>query len=34
MRDELLNGELFTSVIEAQLLTNKYRHDYNRTLSA
>jgi|GEM_PF-5725658 len=30
-RDELLNGELFTSVIEAQLLTNKYCHDYNRT---
>ncbi|KJE75346.1 integrase core domain-containing protein [Ferrimicrobium acidiphilum] len=31
LRDELLNGELFTSVTEAQLLTNKYRHDYNRT---
>nr|WP_298445464.1 integrase core domain-containing protein [Ferrimicrobium sp.] len=25
------NGELFISVIEAQLLTNQYRHDYNRT---
>jgi putative transposase len=30
LRDELLNGELFTSVTEAQLLTDKYRHDYNR----
>jgi hypothetical protein len=29
-----LNGELFTSVIEAQLLTNKYRSDYNQTLGA
>ncbi len=31
LRDELLNGELFTSVTEAQLLTNKYRSDYNQT---
>ncbi|WP_072792747.1 integrase core domain-containing protein [Ferrithrix thermotolerans] len=29
LRDELLNGELFTSVTEAQLLTNNYHHDYN-----
>jgi transposase InsO family protein len=26
-----LNGELFTSVEEAQLLTNRYRHDYNQS---
>jgi putative transposase len=30
LRDELLNVELFTSVTEAQLVTNKCRHDYNQ----
>ena len=31
LRGELLNGELFTSVTEAQLLTNNYRKTYNGT---
>lgn len=31
LRDELLNGELFTSVAEAELLTNQYRETYNHT---
>lgn len=31
LRDELLNGEFFTSVTEAQVLTAKYRTDYNQT---
>jgi putative transposase len=30
LRDELLNVELFSSVTEAQLLTNKGCHDYNQ----
>ena len=29
LRDELLNGELFNSVAEAQLLHGKYRRDFN-----
>ncbi len=31
LRDELLNGELFTSVAEAQILCERYRETYNRT---
>ena len=29
LRDELLNGELFTSVLEAQVITEDYRQEYN-----
>lgn len=30
LRDELLNRELFTSVWEAQVLTEDYRQEYNQ----
>ena len=29
LRDELLNGELFESITEAQLLLDRWRHEYN-----
>ena len=29
LRDELLNGEIFTSLKEAQILTEKWRREYN-----
>ena len=29
LRDELLNGEIFTSLKEAQILTERWRREYN-----
>ncbi len=29
LRDELLNGELFSSITEAQILLDRWRNEYN-----
>ena len=29
LRDELLNGEIFTSLLEAQMLIKNWRNEYN-----
>ncbi len=31
LRDELLNGEIFTTMFEAQVLTENWRREYNHT---
>jgi transposase InsO family protein len=30
MRDELLNGEIFTNLVEAKVLINQWKEEYNR----
>jgi len=30
MRDELLNGEIFDTILEAQVITEKWREHYNK----
>jgi len=30
LRDELLNGEIFDTLTEAQVLTERWRQEYNR----
>ncbi len=31
LRDELLNGEIFTTLLEAKVLTENWRREYNQT---
>jgi putative transposase len=33
LRDELLNGEIFDTVLEARVLTERWRHEYNHVRS-